>query len=157
MSTSATTGAERREWVDTKDKTRGLLRRLGFRSATHRRERFWDADRPEPEKETARGYEITRQTLDDPLARYSIVMQPSPPSHPNGRTTAWIFISPSPGNTMMDGKSSISLHGEKDLEACDGGLRIDDLERLFGPRANSAMAASPLGGALEDGSPTERC
>ena len=29
------------KWVDTKEKSRHLLRRLGLRSATYRRERFW--------------------------------------------------------------------------------------------------------------------
>jgi hypothetical protein len=45
-------------WINTKDKVRALLRRLGFRSAVHRIERFLESDRPGSPKETARGYEI---------------------------------------------------------------------------------------------------
>ena len=45
-------------WIDTKDKARALLRRLGFRSGVHRLERFMPSDRPPSATETARGYEI---------------------------------------------------------------------------------------------------
>jgi hypothetical protein len=45
-------------WIDTKDKARALLRRLGFSSAVHRTERFIEGDRPGSGQETARGYEI---------------------------------------------------------------------------------------------------
>jgi hypothetical protein len=46
------------EWVDSKDKARALLRRLGLCSAIHRRERFWEGDRPDPARQTARGYGV---------------------------------------------------------------------------------------------------
>ena len=41
--------------IDTKDKARALLRRLGFRSAVHRTERFIEGDRPGSAQEPARG------------------------------------------------------------------------------------------------------
>ena len=50
-------------WIDTKDKARALLRRLGFRSAVHRTERFLESDRPGSAKETARGYEIRAEVV----------------------------------------------------------------------------------------------
>ena len=50
-------------WIDTKDKARSLLHRLGFRSAVHRIERFLESDRPASAKETARGYEIRAEVL----------------------------------------------------------------------------------------------
>jgi hypothetical protein len=50
-------------WIDTKDKTRALLRRLGFRSAVHRTERFLESDRPGSAQETARGYEIKSEVV----------------------------------------------------------------------------------------------
>ncbi len=72
-------------WMDSKEKTRGLLRRFGFRSAIHRRERFWSKEQLDPEKETARGSEIKLYTLRDLLARYSTDAKPSQTSHPTGR------------------------------------------------------------------------
>jgi hypothetical protein len=45
-------------WIDTKEKARALLRRLGFRSAVYRTRRFLESERPGSAKETARGYEI---------------------------------------------------------------------------------------------------
>jgi len=74
-------------WADTKDKA-ALVRRLGFCSGTHRRERFRYGDLPNQERETARGYEISRSRVQDLLARYSSVAQPSPPSHTNEDGTA---------------------------------------------------------------------
>src|ERR1035437_8954456 len=59
------------EWVDTKEKSRHLLRRLGFRSATYRRDRFWGREQSDMAKETARGYEIKLHPLRDLLARYA--------------------------------------------------------------------------------------
>jgi hypothetical protein len=50
-------------WIDTKDKARALLRRLGFRSAVHRTERFLESDRPGSAQETARGYEIGSEVV----------------------------------------------------------------------------------------------
>jgi Protein of unknown function (DUF3631) len=61
-------------WVDTKAKARALLRRLGFRSATHRRERFWLGDCRK--NQTARGYEIKLDTVHDLLFRYSTDAEP---------------------------------------------------------------------------------
>ena len=72
-------------WVDSGEKARGLLRRFGFRSAIHRRERFWTKQQLDPEKETARGYEISLGTLRNLLARYSTNADPSLPSHSNGQ------------------------------------------------------------------------
>jgi Protein of unknown function (DUF3631) len=72
-------------WVDTEDKARGLLRRLGFCSAIHRRDRFWEEDRPDPGRETARGYEIKLAPVHDLLTRYSTDAEPSQVSHPNGQ------------------------------------------------------------------------
>lgn len=72
------------DWVDTKDKARSLLRRLGFRSGTHRRERFVDGDRTELVKATARGYEIKLETVHDLLSRYCAQVEPSRASQPNG-------------------------------------------------------------------------
>jgi hypothetical protein len=56
-------------WVNTKDKARALLRRLGFRSAVHRTERFLEGDRPGSAQETARGYEIRAEILQRMSAR----------------------------------------------------------------------------------------
>jgi putative DNA primase/helicase len=50
-------------WIDTKDKARALLRRLGLRSAVHRTARFLEGDRPASAPETARGYEIRAEIL----------------------------------------------------------------------------------------------
>ena len=50
-------------WIDTKDKARSLLHRLGFRSAVHRIERFLESDRPGSAQETARGYEIRSEVF----------------------------------------------------------------------------------------------
>jgi hypothetical protein len=61
---------ELRRVCDGEVAARWLLRRLGFRSAIHRRERFWSGERPFITTETARGYEIERHKLDDLLARY---------------------------------------------------------------------------------------
>jgi len=47
------------------------LRLFGFRSAIHRRERFWTGEELDPAKETARGYGIDLGTLRDLLSRYS--------------------------------------------------------------------------------------
>lgn len=69
-------------WVVTKEKARGLLRRLGLRSGTHRRERFGSRDCPA--RETARGYEIRLDTVQD-LSRYSDDVKASQASPPNGR------------------------------------------------------------------------
>jgi Protein of unknown function (DUF3631) len=71
-------------WLDTKDKARALLRRLGFRSAIHRRDRFWEGDRPHAGRETARGYEIKLDAVHDLLSRYS-APEPSQASQPNGQ------------------------------------------------------------------------
>jgi hypothetical protein len=49
--------------VGTLESTRSLLRRLGFNSAVHRRERFWHQDQPDAAKPTARGYEIAREKI----------------------------------------------------------------------------------------------
>jgi hypothetical protein len=57
-------------WIDTKDKARALLRRLGFRSAVHRTERFFESDRPGSAKETARGYEIRAEVLREMSRRH---------------------------------------------------------------------------------------
>ena len=72
-------------WVDSGEKARGLPRRFGFRSAIHRRERFWTKEQLDPEKETARGYEINLGTLRNLLSRYSTNADPSLPSHSNGQ------------------------------------------------------------------------
>ena len=66
-------------WVVTKDKARGLLRPLGFRSGTHRSERFGSRNRPA--SETARGYEIRFDTVQDLLSRYSDDVEASEASH----------------------------------------------------------------------------
>jgi hypothetical protein len=60
------------EWIDTKDKARAFLRRLGFRSGIHRLERFIADDRLSSAPETARGYEI----------KISGIPQPSGPQRP---------------------------------------------------------------------------
>ncbi len=59
------------EWIDTKDKARAFLRRLGFRSGIHRRERFISGDRPCSAPETARGYEIKSNVVKEMLSRYA--------------------------------------------------------------------------------------
>ena len=91
------------EWVDTKEKSRHLLRRLGFRSATHRSERFWGRDQPDMAKETARGTRSSftrcatdQRQLDLPAemvdaaqrdlpARYATNLEPLQASHPNAQ------------------------------------------------------------------------
>jgi hypothetical protein len=60
---------ERLSWIDTPDKARAFLRRLGFRSAVHRRERFISGDRPSSKPETARGYEIKFEVIRNMLGR----------------------------------------------------------------------------------------
>jgi len=55
-------------WIDTKRKVRAFLRRLGFRSGPHQRERFWE-NRSDSTVETVRGYEIKRETIRDLLRR----------------------------------------------------------------------------------------
>lgn len=62
---------EELEWIDTKDKARAFLRRLGFRSGVHRLERFIESDRPRSAPETARGYEIKFAVIRDVLGRYA--------------------------------------------------------------------------------------
>jgi uncharacterized protein DUF3631 len=57
-------------WINTKDKARALLRRLGFRSAVHRTERFIEDDRPGSAQETARGYEIRAEVLREMSRRH---------------------------------------------------------------------------------------
>jgi len=73
------------EWVDSKEKVRAFLRRLGFRSAIHRQGRFGNGDRQSPKKETARGYEIEREVLRDLLWRYSTNAEPPQASQSNGQ------------------------------------------------------------------------
>jgi hypothetical protein len=73
------------EWVDTKQKARGLLRRLGFRSGTRRRERFGDADHPDTMRETAGGYEIRLDAVQGLLSRYSSAVEPSQASRSHGQ------------------------------------------------------------------------
>ena len=70
-------------WVVTKEKARGLLRRLGFRSGTHLRERIGSRDRPA--RETARSYEVRLDIVQDLLSRCSDDVEASQASHPNGR------------------------------------------------------------------------
>jgi hypothetical protein len=72
-------------WVDTKEKARGLLRRLGFRSGTHRRERFGDGDHPDTMRETARDYEGRFDAVQSLLSRYSSAVEPSQASHSHGQ------------------------------------------------------------------------
>jgi hypothetical protein len=62
---------EELEWIDTKDKARAFLRRLGFRSGVHRLERFIESDRPRSAPETARGYEINFAVIRDLLGQYA--------------------------------------------------------------------------------------
>jgi len=81
------------EWVDTKEKSRHLLRRLGFRSATYRRERFWGREQPDRVKDTAKGYEIEPHTLRALLARYATNVDPSRTSHPHGQNDSGSFPS----------------------------------------------------------------
>jgi hypothetical protein len=78
-------------WIDTNDKARSLLRRLGFRSGTHRRERFADKDRPELVKATARGYEIKLEAVRDLLSRYCARVEPSRASQSNGHNESVRF------------------------------------------------------------------
>jgi hypothetical protein len=82
--------------VETKDKARALLRRLGFPSGTHRRERFWLGDRPQ--NETARGYDIRLDTVRDLISRYSTDAEPSQASRPNGQND---FAHQSIGNSGL--------------------------------------------------------
>jgi hypothetical protein len=81
-------------WIDTNDKARSLLRRLGFHSGTHRRERFVDKDRPVLVKETARGYEIKLEAVRDLLSRYCTPVQPSRASQSNGHNESVRFNPP---------------------------------------------------------------
>jgi len=78
--------------VHSRGKARGLLRLFGFRSAIHRRERFWTTDQLDPAKETARGNEIKLDTLRDLLARYSTDAKPSQASHRNGQEASREFV-----------------------------------------------------------------
>jgi hypothetical protein len=62
---------EELDWIDTKEKARAFLRRLGFRSGVHRLERFIESDRPTSAPETARGYAIKFHVIRDMLGRYA--------------------------------------------------------------------------------------
>lgn len=73
------------DWVDTNEKARRMLHRLGFRSATHRRERFRGKEPPDMAEETATGYEIKLHTLRDSLARYATNLDTSRTSQPNAQ------------------------------------------------------------------------
>jgi len=88
-------------WIDTNDKARSLLRRLGFHSGTHRRERFVDQDRPELAKETARGYEIKLEAVHDLLSRYCTRGAPSRASQSNGHNQSVRF---NPHVTPVEGR-----------------------------------------------------
>jgi hypothetical protein len=61
------------EWIDTKDKARAFLRRLGFRSGVHRLERFIAGDRPATAGETERGYEIKFDIVKEMFGQYADV------------------------------------------------------------------------------------
>ncbi len=71
--------------MDSREKARGLLRLFGFRSAMHRRERFWAGEQLDLGKETARSYELNLGALRDLLSRYSTNADPSQASHLSGQ------------------------------------------------------------------------